>query len=91
MLVQDRTGLTNDEMVNFKKELIGVIAKYFVIDERGFDINYKRESELTTLLINSPVLVRRQDAVGNEVGSKSRRNGKADARHESAASVAGKA
>lgn len=70
VLVQDRTGLTGDEMANFKRELISVIERYFVIDERGFDINYQRENELTTLLINSPVLVRRQDSVGHDVGAR---------------------
>lgn len=59
VLVQDRTGLTNDEMAKFKKELVGVIQKYFMISEDGFDINYKRESDSTTLVINSPVKVRR--------------------------------
>lgn len=68
VLVQDRTGLTNDEMTNFKKELMEVIAKYFVVDERGFDIDYKRDTDSTTLLINSPVVVRRQDGVHHEVG-----------------------
>jgi cell division topological specificity factor len=59
VLVQDRTGLTPEEMTKFKKELVGVIEKYFQIDEDGFDIAYKRETDSTTLLINSPVVVRR--------------------------------
>lgn len=60
VLVQDRTGLNNDEIANFKKELVSVIEKYFVIDENGFDINYRRDNDTTTLLINSPIVVRRQ-------------------------------
>jgi cell division topological specificity factor len=60
VLVQDRTGMTNDEMSCFKKELVSVIEKYFVIDEKGFDITYKRDTDLTTLLINSPVVVKRK-------------------------------
>jgi cell division topological specificity factor len=59
VLVQDRTGLTPEEMTRFKKELVGVIEKYFQIEEDGFDIAYKRETDSTTLLINSPVVVRR--------------------------------
>ena len=43
VLVQDRTGLTNDELASFKKELVTVIEKYFVIDKQGFDIDYQRE------------------------------------------------
>ena len=60
VLVQDRTGLTPEEMTRFKREMVDVIEKYFEIDERGFDISYKRETDTTTLLINSPVIVRRK-------------------------------
>lgn len=70
VLVQDRAGLTPDEMASFKKEMVSVIEKYFVIDEGGFDISYKREVETTTLVINSPVIVRRQDAPGHRVGAR---------------------
>ena len=75
VLVQDRTGLTGDEMSDFKKEMIAVVEKYFVIDKSGFDIAYKRDQETTTLLINSPVVVRRrvdvsQAAVGGKSGTK---------------------
>ena len=70
VLVQDRTGLSNDDMANFKKELIHVIDKYFVIDKQAFDIAYEREAEMTTLVINSPVIVRREESVGGRVGAK---------------------
>jgi cell division topological specificity factor len=70
VLVQDRTGLGNDEMARFKSELVAVIEKYFLIDKQGFDIDYKREADTTTLLINSPVIVRRQDSPGGQVGAK---------------------
>ena len=59
VLVQDRTGLTNEEMAGFREELVKVIEKYFVIDKEGFDIKYHRLADTTTLLINSPVIVRR--------------------------------
>ena len=60
VLIQDRAGLTNDEMAVFKEEMVKVIEKYFVIDKEGFDIKYHRQADTTTLLINSPVIVRRQ-------------------------------
>lgn len=59
VLVQDRTGLTNDEMAEFRSEMVKVIEKYFVVDKDGFDIKYQRDNDTTTLLINSPVIVRR--------------------------------
>ena len=70
VLVQDRAGLTGDEMSKFKEELVAVIEKYFVIDKTGFDIDYKRETDSTTLLINSPVVVKRQEAKDRIVGAK---------------------
>ncbi|RIL03933.1 MAG: cell division topological specificity factor MinE [Proteobacteria bacterium] len=76
VLVQDRTGLTPDEMANFKREMTSVIEKYFVIDEKGFDISYERSKESTVLMINSPVIVRRQDAIGHAVGAKHRQREK---------------
>ena len=69
VLVQDRTGLSNDQMAKFRGELVEVIQRYFVIDEQGFDINYERRDESTTLVINSPVVVKRQEGVGGRVGS----------------------
>lgn len=74
VLVQDRTGLSNTEMAAFKKELISVIEKYFVIDEQGFDISYQRESDLSTLLINSPIVVRRQEGLHAQVGARVQSN-----------------
>jgi cell division topological specificity factor len=70
VLVQDRAGLNNEELSQFKREMIAVIEKYFVIDESRFDISYQRATESTTLLINSPIIVRRQEGQKHIVGSK---------------------
>ena len=59
VLVQDRSGLTNEELAGFKKDLIDVIKKFFIIDDNGVEVAYQRDSGATTLLINSPVLRRR--------------------------------
>ena len=59
-------------MAAFKQELVEVISRYFVIDESGFDVNYKRDSDTSTLLINSPVVVRRQDAPDKAVGARAK-------------------
>lgn len=66
VLVQDRTGLTNEEMAGFREEMVKVIEKYFVIDKEGFDIKYHRLADTTTLLINSPVIVRRAGSVSRQ-------------------------
>jgi cell division topological specificity factor len=62
VLVQDRTGLSGDEMGTFKADLLAVLKRYFVIDDTGLDVQYQRESNSTTLVINSPVL-RKKPAV----------------------------
>ncbi len=59
VLVQDRTGLTNEEMVGFREAMVKVIEQFFVVDKDGFDIKYHRDGDTTTLHINSPVIVRR--------------------------------
>ena len=64
VLVQDRTGLTNEEIGGFREEMVKVIEKYFVIDKDGFDIKYHREADTTKLMINSPVIVRRAGSIG---------------------------
>lgn len=67
VLVQDRAGLQPEELNAFRREMIDVINKYFQIDEKNFDISYQRGDETTTLVINSPVTLRR---IGGEVTEK---------------------
>jgi cell division topological specificity factor len=63
VLVQDRSGLQQEELNGFRREMIAVIEKYFQINEEDFDISYQRGEETTTLVINSPVTLKR---VANE-------------------------
>ncbi|RMG45066.1 MAG: cell division topological specificity factor MinE [Candidatus Dadabacteria bacterium] len=84
VLVQDRTGLTNEEMASFKSEMISVIEKYFVIEKDAFDIDYRREGDTTTLLINSPVVVKRQSAPDHKVGARHEKSGKKKKRQAAA-------
>ena len=76
VLVQDRAGMSPEEMGKFKKELITVIEKYFNLQKERFDITYKREGDTTTLLINSPVVVRRGSELSKAGFSKQDSNGK---------------
>ena len=85
VLVQDRTGLSTDDLAGFKSEMVAVLQKYFVIDESGFDVSYKREKELTTLVINSPVIVRRQSAADHNVGARGKNMRVAQRKAEQAA------
>lgn len=60
VLVQDRSGLSGEQMAEFKEEIMNIVGKYFTIDKSGFDVTYKREENSTTLLINSPVVANRE-------------------------------
>ena len=76
VLVQDRTGLSNEDMRQFKSELVEVIERYFTINENEFDITYQRDGDSTTLLINSPVVVRaNQKAQGKSQPKKRAKKG----------------
>ncbi len=55
VLVQDRSGLSSSDMENFKKDLLEVIAKYFVIEKRALDVEWKRSESETALVINTPI------------------------------------
>lgn len=58
VLVQDRSGLTPQDMDFFKRDLIEVISKYFVIEKKNIDVEWQREDSSTALIINTPVVGR---------------------------------
>ena len=58
VLVQDRRGLSSNDMDNFRKDLLDVIAKYFDLENQDIDIQWQRKDGSTALLINTPVMVR---------------------------------
>lgn len=55
VLVQDRSGLTTGEMEMFKKDLLDVISKYFMIQTKHLDVAWERSDSETALVINTPV------------------------------------
>ena len=60
VLVQDRSGLTSQEMEVFKKDLLGVIGKYFVLEQTNVEVNWERGAGATALVINTPIVGRPQ-------------------------------
>ena len=58
VLVQDRSGLSTEEMDLFKKDLLEVISKYFHIENAGLQVEWEREKNETALVINTPVVGR---------------------------------
>lgn len=63
VLVQDRSGMSSQDMENFKKELLDVISKYFLIEQKHLQIDWERSDNETALVINTPVRGRPADAV----------------------------
>lgn len=58
VLVQDRSGLTTEEMELFRKDLLEVISKYFHMEKRDLEIEWHRSDSETALMINTPVVGR---------------------------------
>ena len=58
VLVQDRSGLTTEEMDLFKKDLLEVISKYFHIENTALEVEWERHESETALVINTPVVGR---------------------------------
>ena len=58
VLVQDRSGLTSQDMDFFRRDLLEVISKYFVLEKKSLEIEWQREDNHTALIINTPVIGR---------------------------------
>ncbi|MCL4125607.1 UNVERIFIED_CONTAM: hypothetical protein GTU68_040372 [Idotea baltica] len=55
VLVQDRAEMSSADMDNFKKDLLDVISRYFVIDQSHMLVEWERSDSETALVINTPV------------------------------------
>ena len=55
VLVQDRSGLSSKDMDFFKKDLLEVISRYFVVETKNLQIEWQRSDAATALVINTPV------------------------------------
>ena len=55
VLVQDRSGLSTADMDEFKKDLLAVISKYFLIESESLEVEWDRADNETALIINTPV------------------------------------
>ncbi|MCC6933726.1 MAG: cell division topological specificity factor MinE [Deltaproteobacteria bacterium] len=60
VLIQDRSGLSSQEMDKFRNDLMKVIAIYFETNQANLDIQWERKDGSTALIINTPVMVRRK-------------------------------
>lgn len=58
VLVQDRSGMSTTDMDNFQSDLLEVLSRYFVLETKAVDIEWKRNENSTELVINTPVMGR---------------------------------
>ncbi len=58
VLVQDRSGLTTEDMEGFKKDLLEVIQKFFVLEHNELEVEWRRDKGSTAMFINTPVVTR---------------------------------
>ena len=61
VLVQDRSGLTPQDMDLFKRDLLEVISRYFMLERAQLDVQWHRENSTTALVINTPVVGRSRE------------------------------
>jgi cell division topological specificity factor len=60
VLVQDRSGLSSQDMDDFRKDLLDVIVKYFDLKHKEIDIQWSRKDGSTALVVNTPVMVKKK-------------------------------
>lgn len=58
VLVQDRSGLTAKDMDFFKRDLLEVLSRYFVLETKNLQVEWQRTANTTALVINTPVIGR---------------------------------
>ncbi len=58
VLVQDRSGLSSEEMELFRKDIFDVVSRYFHVEKGNLGIEWQRSDSSTALIINTPVIGR---------------------------------
>lgn len=56
VLVQDRSGMSAKDMDFFKKDIMEVISKYFLVETKNLQVEWQRLENSTALVINTPVI-----------------------------------
>ncbi len=56
VLVHDRAGISPRVLQSFRKDLVGVISKYFEIDDGALEIDVRQVQDSHALLVNTPII-----------------------------------
>ncbi|HWP35032.1 MAG TPA: cell division topological specificity factor MinE [Thermodesulfobacteriota bacterium] len=56
VLVHDRAGISPRALESFRNDLVGVISRYFEIDQQALSITVRAVDDYHTLLVNTPII-----------------------------------
>lgn len=56
VLVHDRAGISPRVLANFRRDLVGVIGRYFEIDAGALEIDVRQVEDYHALLVNTPII-----------------------------------
>ena len=55
-LVYDKLEISDDLLSDLQRDIVGVISRYFEIDTSAIKLDIKRSDDLSTLVLNTPIL-----------------------------------
>jgi cell division topological specificity factor len=55
-LVYDRLEVSDDTLKNMQNEIVAVISRYFVIDQKQLKLDITRHDDLSALVLNTPII-----------------------------------
>ena len=55
-LVYDRLSVSDHSLQEMQNEIVEVISRYFIIDEKQLELDIRRNDDLTSLRFNSPII-----------------------------------
>ena len=55
-LVYDRLEVSDDILKNMQNEIVAVISRYFVIDQKQLKLDITRHDDLSALVLNTPII-----------------------------------
>lgn len=56
VLVHDRAGISPKVLQRFREDLVGVISRYFEIDQQHLEIDVRQVDAHHALLVNTPII-----------------------------------
>ena len=55
-LIYDKLEVSDTTLENLQKDIIGVISKYFEIDNRSLKLDIQRSDDCSALMLSTPII-----------------------------------